>query len=146
MLSSARSVANGEEAARKLKEEGLTATYLQADVTDSASFSAIRDKLVKDHGGLDVLVNNAGTGFKVIQTSKLIHAGNVQLFEWKLFSETQSLLRTSNCLRTEVSNIKQIFVKLTQVYLGETRRIQLCSQRMNRFTCNSFTEQVAIGF
>ena len=72
-MSSARSVANGEEAARKLKEEGLTATYLQADVTDSASFSAIRDKLVKDHGGLDVLVNNAGTGFKVIQTSKLIY-------------------------------------------------------------------------
>ena len=65
MLSSARSVANGEEASRKLKEEGLTATYLQADVTDSASFSAIRDKLVKDHGGLDIFINNAGIAFKV---------------------------------------------------------------------------------
>ena len=80
-MPSARSVANGVEATRKLKEEGLTATYLQADVTDSASFSAIRDKLVKDHGGLDVLVNNAGTGFKVSQTSQLIHTRSVQYFE-----------------------------------------------------------------
>ena len=61
----ARSAANGEEATKKLKEEGLTATYLQADLTDAPSFAAVKEKLVKDHGGLDVLVNNAGMAFKV---------------------------------------------------------------------------------
>ena len=61
----ARSVANGEEATKKLKEEGLTATYLQADLTDAPSFAAVKEKLVKDHGGLDIFINNAGIAFKV---------------------------------------------------------------------------------
>lgn len=56
----ARSVANGEEAREKLKAEGLTAHYVEADLTKPATFTALKEKLVKEHGGLDILVNNAG--------------------------------------------------------------------------------------
>ena len=34
-------------------------------MTDEKSFIAVKEKLVKEHGGLDVLVNNAGMAFKV---------------------------------------------------------------------------------
>ena len=49
-----RSEGNGREAERKLKEEGYTVRYLQADLTDEKSFLQVKDKLLAEHGGLDI--------------------------------------------------------------------------------------------
>ena len=61
----ARSVANGEEARNKLKVEGLTARFVEADLTKPPTIAALKEKLVKEHGGLDILINNAGFAFQV---------------------------------------------------------------------------------
>ncbi|MGH3500091.1 MAG: SDR family NAD(P)-dependent oxidoreductase, partial [Nocardioidaceae bacterium] len=50
----------GIAAARELCVDGA-AVPVQLDVTDSASVDAVADRLRRDHGRLDVLVNNAGT-------------------------------------------------------------------------------------
>ncbi|XP_043941461.1 carbonyl reductase [NADPH] 1-like [Protopterus annectens] len=54
----------GQIAVDELKKEGLTALFHRLDVTDRESIEKLRDYLVKNYGGLDVLVNNAGTSFK----------------------------------------------------------------------------------
>lgn len=61
----ARDLENGEDAVQELQKDNLHATYIQADLTDENSFIAIKDRLMTEHGGLDVLVNNAGVGYMV---------------------------------------------------------------------------------
>ena len=48
------------ETAAALKTAGGRATSLQMDVTDAASVKAGVDDVVERHGGLDVVINNAG--------------------------------------------------------------------------------------
>ena len=55
-----RNVENGEKAVKDLEEIGLKPYFHQLDITDSKSIECLRDFLVEKHGGLDVLVNNAG--------------------------------------------------------------------------------------
>jgi len=50
----------GEAVVADIKKAGGTATYIHLDVTDEAQWKAAVDKTVVTHGGLDVLVNNAG--------------------------------------------------------------------------------------
>lgn len=49
-----------QEAAAVLRGEGLDVRGLAMDVTDRASISAARERVERETGGLDVLVNNAG--------------------------------------------------------------------------------------
>ena len=57
VLVGSRNFANGEKAA---KEIGPAAHAVQIDVTDSASIAAAAERIGKDFGCLDVLINNAG--------------------------------------------------------------------------------------
>lgn len=50
----------GQAAAAALVEQGATATFVRLDVTDDASWAAATETVVSAHGGLDVVVNNAG--------------------------------------------------------------------------------------
>jgi NAD(P)-dependent dehydrogenase (short-subunit alcohol dehydrogenase family) len=45
--------------AQQLASEGLQVSSRELDLTSEASVSSLRDKLISDHGRLDVLVNNA---------------------------------------------------------------------------------------
>jgi NAD(P)-dependent dehydrogenase (short-subunit alcohol dehydrogenase family) len=60
VLLGARNKALGQEAAARLKAEGLDVRYLGIDVTDHASISAAAATVTADFGHLDILVNNAG--------------------------------------------------------------------------------------
>ncbi|CAH6792575.1 carbonyl reductase [NADPH] 1 [Phodopus roborovskii] len=60
----ARDEARGKAALQQLQAEGLSARFHQLDIDDPHSIRALRDFLLKDYGGLDVLVNNAGIAFK----------------------------------------------------------------------------------
>jgi len=60
VLLGARDAAKGEEAATKLRAEGLDVHALQLDVTDAASIRRAVDKIAQDFDRLDILINNAG--------------------------------------------------------------------------------------
>jgi ketoreductase RED2 len=57
VINSTTSVAAGEALAAALPD----ASYVRADVSDEEQARALIDEVVRRHGGLDVLVNNAGT-------------------------------------------------------------------------------------
>lgn len=51
---------DGEAVVAEIKKAGGTATYVHLDVTSESEWQAAVDKTVAAHGGLNVLVNNAG--------------------------------------------------------------------------------------
>src|SRR5438093_443226 len=51
----------GQAIARELSSLGRTATTHRIDVADEAGVEAGFDEIVRVHGGIDYLVNNAGT-------------------------------------------------------------------------------------
>jgi len=61
-LLACRTVANGEEAVRQLRELGLKAAIdvLKLDVTSDESIAKVCGKVEEKFGALDVLINNAG--------------------------------------------------------------------------------------
>lgn len=59
-----RDEGRGNAAVEELKKEGLNPRFHQLDINDSDSVTKLRDDLVKEHGGLDILVQNAGIAFK----------------------------------------------------------------------------------
>ncbi|XP_076405347.1 carbonyl reductase [NADPH] 1-like isoform X2 [Peromyscus maniculatus bairdii] len=56
----ARDEARGQAAVQQLQAEGLSPRFHQLDIDDPQSIRALRDFLLEEYGGLDVLVNNAG--------------------------------------------------------------------------------------
>jgi len=61
----ARSVERGVAAVEFLQSEGLSPKFHQLDIDDVGSIEKLRDFLLGEYGGLDVLINNAGIAFKV---------------------------------------------------------------------------------
>jgi 2-deoxy-D-gluconate 3-dehydrogenase len=57
-------VAAAEEAAGTIRQQGGSAMAVALDVADEASVEAGFENAVRAHGGIDVLVNNAGTAIR----------------------------------------------------------------------------------
>jgi len=55
-----RDRSRGEAAADDLRREGFDAACVQLDVTSDDSVAAAADQIASRHGGLDILINNAG--------------------------------------------------------------------------------------
>ncbi|KAI5651569.1 short chain dehydrogenase domain-containing protein [Phthorimaea operculella] len=55
-----RDAAKGREAVEKLNKEGYNPEFYQLEVTDKESVKKFADHLKQKHGGLDILINNAG--------------------------------------------------------------------------------------
>lgn len=62
----ARDDTRGQAAVAELNKLGLKPAYHQLDVTDRTSITKFRDHLKATHGGVDILINNAGvaSGFE----------------------------------------------------------------------------------
>ena len=61
VLLGARDASRGEEAARKLREEGLDVRFVAADLNNAGgSATELAKQIAAEFGHLDVLVNNAG--------------------------------------------------------------------------------------
>ena len=56
-----------EEAVQKLCGHGIEATGAPLDVRDSSAVEKLAEQVEKDHGGADVLVNNAGIAFSDVR-------------------------------------------------------------------------------
>ena len=62
-----RDAARGEEAAKRLQDEGLNVVPKQLDVTDESTLQEVYRWLENEHGRLDVLINNAGVDYDTDQ-------------------------------------------------------------------------------
>jgi NAD(P)-dependent dehydrogenase (short-subunit alcohol dehydrogenase family) len=71
VLVGARDERRGEEAAAKLKAEGLDARFLRLDVTDQATIDAAAARIENEFQKLDILVNNAAIGLDRTPPSQL---------------------------------------------------------------------------
>ncbi|WP_151737079.1 SDR family oxidoreductase ['Paenibacillus yunnanensis' Narsing Rao et al. 2020] len=60
VLVSARTLADAEEAALKLKEQGIDAVGVELEVTNSGHIAKLAERIAGEYGKLDILVNNAG--------------------------------------------------------------------------------------
>jgi NAD(P)-dependent dehydrogenase (short-subunit alcohol dehydrogenase family) len=56
-----RDAARGQAVARDLAATGQRVTFQQTDVARAADVEALIDRTIRDHGRLDILVNNSGT-------------------------------------------------------------------------------------
>ncbi|PIK47140.1 Carbonyl reductase [Apostichopus japonicus] len=65
----ARNPELGKKAVADLEKEGLKPRFHQLDITKRESVQALRDHLKKEHGGLDILINNAGFAYKMNDTT-----------------------------------------------------------------------------
>lgn len=97
VLVGSRDAARGEEAASKLKAEGLDAVALEIDVADTASIQKAAEKVRQDYNQLDILINNAGV--MLDDTSKSVSGQTLETwrntFEINLFgliAATQAFL------------------------------------------------------
>ncbi|GAB3412269.1 Rossmann-fold NAD(P)-binding domain-containing protein [Flindersiella endophytica] len=61
VLAGSRDLERGEAAARDLAADGAVVTPLQLDVTDPGNLQVVAERIDREYGRLDVLVNNAGT-------------------------------------------------------------------------------------
>ncbi|KAK2500636.1 hypothetical protein MC885_019311, partial [Smutsia gigantea] len=70
----ARDAAQGHAAVQQLQAEGLSPRFHLLDICNRQSIRALRDFLLKEYGGLDVLVNNAGINFngRVVNVSSTL--------------------------------------------------------------------------
>jgi NAD(P)-dependent dehydrogenase (short-subunit alcohol dehydrogenase family) len=60
----ARDAALGEEAAGRLRAEGLSVCFIELDVTKPGTITNAANRIRAEHGRLDILVNNAGIAQK----------------------------------------------------------------------------------
>jgi NAD(P)-dependent dehydrogenase (short-subunit alcohol dehydrogenase family) len=60
VLVGARDKGRGEAAVEKLKAEGVDARFIELDVTDHGTIQRAGERIEKDFGRLDILINNAG--------------------------------------------------------------------------------------
>jgi len=75
----ARDEARGKAAVASLEAEGLAPKFHLCDLGDLATVEALRDTMVERHGGIDVLVNNAGIAFKQAATEPFALQAEVTL-------------------------------------------------------------------
>ena len=66
ILLGARDLAKGQAAAEQLKKEGIDARAVKFDVVNDADVNAAAEKIEKEFGKLDILINNAGVMFEPI--------------------------------------------------------------------------------
>jgi NAD(P)-dependent dehydrogenase (short-subunit alcohol dehydrogenase family) len=60
ILVAARDLAKSEAAVAELKKEGVDARPIKLDVDNPADYKAAAEKIEKEYGVLDILINNAG--------------------------------------------------------------------------------------
>ncbi|MDO8361567.1 MAG: SDR family oxidoreductase [Actinomycetota bacterium] len=113
----ARQPALGEAAAAQLRGEGHDVRFLELDVTSALHVSAAAALLHREHGRLDILVNNAAIGLDFTPPSQVSMASLRAIFETNTFApmalihELLPLLRASAAGR--IINVSSDFASLT---------------------------------
>jgi NAD(P)-dependent dehydrogenase (short-subunit alcohol dehydrogenase family) len=149
----ARDLAQGERAATKLRERGITADAIRYDAADPATDRAVFSYFEQKYGRLDILVNNAGIlteGGLAIKNASTVSADTLrQTFDVNFFAVvrlTQTLLplvRKSDAGR--IVNLSSILGSLT---LHSTRNSPIAAAKpfaynASKTALNAFTVHLA---
>lgn len=149
VLMGARDQARGRAAADRLKSEGLDVHFLQMDVADSGSIARARELIERQHGRLDVLINNAGVfvGERTTAPSREPIADLRRTFEINVFGLVETtqamlpLLRKSHAGR--IVNLSSILGSLGEhsdpkspIYGVLTTGYNMTKAAVNMFTVN----------
>ncbi|XP_036870559.2 carbonyl reductase [NADPH] 1-like isoform X1 [Manis javanica] len=133
----ARDAAQGHAAVQQLQEEGLSPRFHLLDICNRQSIRALRDFLLKEYGGLDVLVNNAGIAFKDDPTS--LH------------------FQAEMTMKTNFSGTRDVCTELLPLVRPQGRVVNLssamslvalkrCSPELQqKFTSETITEEELVG-
>ena len=66
VILTARNEAMGKQAVAQLHGEGYTSVVCETlDIAQAESVERLRAKVEKEHGGVDILINNAGLAFPI---------------------------------------------------------------------------------
>jgi len=98
----------GKAAVEELKQEGLSPSYHQFDILSTESILNFKNHLLEEHGGVDVLVNNAGIAFKVASTEPVS-------------------VQAKNTLRTNYWGTKEVLQHLIPILKTGARVVNLSS-------------------
>lgn len=122
VIIAARTTDKAQEAADKLKQDGIDAYGIQLDVTNKAHYQPAVDYITDKFGKLDILVNNAGVGpqdwtigemkVSTTTTEELEYVFNTNLFSLvALTKELLPLIKKSDAGR--IVNLSSILGSLT---------------------------------
>ena len=81
----------GQAAAAALRDEGIDARFAQLDVTRTDDIESVRAHIENEHGRLDVLVNNAGTGLDFTKPSEVAEHAFRDTFETNLLGPVRMI-------------------------------------------------------
>lgn len=134
----ARDAARGQAAVQQLQAEGLSPRFHLLDIEDPQSIRALRDFLLKEYGGLDVLVNNAGIAFKT-NDSTPFHIQAEVTMKTNFFGTRDVCTELLPLVRPQgrVVNVSSIV---------SLRALKNCSPELQqKFTSETITEEELVG-
>ena len=74
-----RDESRGQNAVKELESEGLKPKFHLLDVTNAQSIEALKKDIVKQYGGVDVFVHNAGIAYKASNPASFAEQARVTL-------------------------------------------------------------------
>ena len=150
VLIGARDEGRGEEAAKKLRDEGLDAEFLYLDIDDEATHGTARRLIEEKYGKLDILVNNAAIAIDVTLKPSEVEIQTLRkTFDTNFFGTiavTQTLLpliRKSDAGR--IVNVSSGLASLTQHSNPEWEfdSVKFLSYNSSKTALNAFTVMLA---
>ncbi|VEN42703.1 unnamed protein product [Callosobruchus maculatus] len=136
----ARDTVKGADAVKKLKSLGYNPLFHQVDIGSQESINKFRDYLKNQHGGIDVLVNNAGirllgpdpAGVNATKTIAINYFGTLAVCD-SLFPLLRADAKVVN-ISSSAGHLYRIpSEKLRERFSDPTLTVQQLNELMNKF-------------
>jgi len=147
-----RNMELGLKAVKELAGQGFYPRYHQLDITDKGSIQSLHDHLLKEHQGLDVLVNNAGIAYKGSSTAPFSEQADVtnkcNFFGTLDVCCTLFPILRSNGRVVHVSSFvsEMVFQKLSEQWRNRFSSpdltIELLKRYINQFITDAFEDKL----
>ena len=139
---SGRDADKGARIAREL-DAGGRAGFVAANSLERAEVEALVDQVVRRHGGIDVLVNNAGGSSGFAMVHELADEAWMQAFNWNVSSTFWATRRAlPHMMRTGFGRI----VNISSVQGKQVNRAKSSHYVMAKHAVNVFTKAVAFEY